>query len=95
MVEGTSPFEKRLVAIFPGWQAVRVRGDRYAVATDLRRAITWGNLLFGARSFAILEGPYELPLPRLPIILHSRVKDGRPRDALAALSAAFRNAVRE
>lgn len=34
-------------------------------------------------------------LPRLPIILHSRVKDGRPRDALAALSAAFRSAVRE
>jgi len=34
-------------------------------------------------------------LPRLPIILHSRVKDGRPRDALAVLSAAFRSAVRE
>ena len=34
-------------------------------------------------------------LPRLPIILHSRVKDGRPRDALAALSAAFRSSVRE
>lgn len=34
-------------------------------------------------------------LPRLPIILHSRVKDGRPRDALAALSAAFRRAVRD
>lgn len=34
-------------------------------------------------------------LPRLPIILHSRVKDGRPRDALAALSAAFRNVVRD
>ena len=34
-------------------------------------------------------------LPRLPIILHSRVGDGRPRDALAALSAAFRSAVRD
>jgi len=34
-------------------------------------------------------------LPRLPIILHSRVKVGRPRDALAALSATFRSAVRE
>jgi hypothetical protein len=33
-------------------------------------------------------------LPRLPILLHSRVRDGRPRDALAALSAAFRSAVR-
>src|SRR5436190_16656930 len=33
-------------------------------------------------------------LSRLPVLLHSRVKDGRPRDALAALSAAFRSAVR-
>ncbi|HUH60713.1 MAG TPA: LysR family transcriptional regulator [Candidimonas sp.] len=33
-------------------------------------------------------------LPRLPVLLHSRVKSGRPRDALAALSAAFRSAVR-
>jgi DNA-binding transcriptional LysR family regulator len=33
-------------------------------------------------------------LPRLPVLLHTRVKDGRPRDALAALSAAFRSAVR-
>ena len=34
-------------------------------------------------------------LPRLPVLLHSRVKDGRPRDAIAALSAAFRSAVRD
>lgn len=34
-------------------------------------------------------------LPRLPVLLHSRVQDGRPRDALAALSAAFRNAARD
>lgn len=33
-------------------------------------------------------------LPRLPVLLHTRVRDGRPRDALAALSAAFRSAVR-
>lgn len=33
-------------------------------------------------------------LPRLPILLHSRVKYGGPRDALAALSAALRTAVR-
>ena len=33
-------------------------------------------------------------LPRLPVLLHTRVKDGRPRDALATLSAAFRSAVR-
>lgn len=34
------------------------------------------------------------PLPRLPVLMHTRVKDGRPRDALAALSAAFKSVVR-
>ena len=33
-------------------------------------------------------------LPRLPVVLHTRVRDGRPRAALDALSAAFRSAVR-
>ena len=33
-------------------------------------------------------------LPRLPVLLHTRTHDGRPRDALTALSAAFRSAVR-
>jgi DNA-binding transcriptional LysR family regulator len=33
-------------------------------------------------------------LPRLPVVLHTRARDGRPREALAALSAAFRQAVR-
>ncbi len=41
-------------------------------------------------------GPrFGLPeLPRLPVLLHSRIKDGRPRNALDALAAAFRSAVR-
>ena len=33
-------------------------------------------------------------LPRLPVLRHTRTHDGRPRDALTALSAAFRSAVR-
>lgn len=33
-------------------------------------------------------------LPRLPILVHSRVSEGRPREALATLSAAFRSVVR-
>lgn len=33
-------------------------------------------------------------LPRLPVLLHSRVDSGRPGAVLAALSAAFRSAVR-
>ena len=61
VVGHASPFETQLIAIFPGWQAVRVKGERYAVTNDLRRAIAWGNLLFGARSYAILEGPTGKP----------------------------------
>lgn len=33
-------------------------------------------------------------LPRLPVLLHSRVREGRAAEALAALGAAFRGAVR-
>jgi len=33
-------------------------------------------------------------LPRLPVLLHARAREGRPREALAALAAAFRSAVR-
>jgi DNA-binding transcriptional LysR family regulator len=45
---------------------------------------------------AVEVGPkLGLPdLPRLPVLLHSRVKDERARDALAALAAAFRTVVR-
>ncbi len=57
VISGGSPFDTQLIAIFPQWAAVRVKGDRYAVTNDLRRAVTWGNLLFGARSYAVLEGP--------------------------------------
>lgn len=32
-------------------------------------------------------------LPRLPVLLHARVRDGRTRNALTALAAAFRSAV--
>ena len=34
-------------------------------------------------------------LPRLPILLHSRMTDGRPHDALIALAAAFRSVVQD
>ncbi|MGP1256443.1 MAG: LysR substrate-binding domain-containing protein [Kiloniellales bacterium] len=46
---------------------------------------------------AVDAGPkLGLPeLPRSPIFLHSRVENERSRDALAALSAAFRSAVRD
>lgn len=34
------------------------------------------------------------PLPRLPVLLHTRVKAGRPREVLAALAAALRSAAK-
>jgi hypothetical protein len=49
-------------------------------------------LSFGAIDVGPRLGLPELPL--LPVLLHSRVKDDRSRDALAVLSAAFRSAVR-
>lgn len=57
------------------------------VSALARRMLPFGAIDVGRR--------LGLPaLPRLPVVLHSRVKDGRARNALDALSAAFRNAAR-
>jgi DNA-binding transcriptional LysR family regulator len=57
------------------------------VAALAPRMLPFGAVDVGAR--------LGLPdLPRLPVLLHSRVKDDRSRDALAVLSAAFRSTVR-
>ncbi len=58
------------------------------VSAMARRMLPFGAVEVGQR--------LRLPaLPRLPIVLHSRVKDGRAREALDALSAAFRSAARD
>lgn len=58
------------------------------VAALARRMLPLGAVDVGPR--------LGLPdLPRLPVVLHSRVTDGRPREAIDALSAAFRSAVRD
>jgi len=49
-------------------------------------------LRFGAVDIGPQLGLPELP--RLPVQLYSRVQDSRSRDALAALSAAFKSASR-
>lgn len=57
------------------------------VAALAPRMLPFGAVDVGAR--------LGLPqLPRLPVLLHSRVKAGRAADALDALSAAFKSAVR-
>jgi hypothetical protein len=61
LVEGPSPFEGQMVVILPNWQTVLVHSDRYAISTGLSRAVRWGQMLFGARSFVILEGSFGRP----------------------------------
>ncbi len=79
------------------WTEIFVGGGVAAVAAAVMAglgvaALAPRMLPFGAVDVGARLG---LPdLPRLPVLLHTRVKDGRPRDALAALSAAFRSAVR-
>ncbi|KHK54812.1 LysR family transcriptional regulator [Ralstonia sp. A12] len=79
------------------WREVFVGGGVAAVSAAVMAglgvaALAPRMLPFGAVDVGAKLG---LPgLPRLPILLHTRVKDGRPRDVLAALSAAFRSVVR-
>jgi hypothetical protein len=61
---GTSPFEDSAIAIMRSWDTFRPSGDRYAVSGDFNRAIRWGQLLFGARAFAVIEGPLVSENPR-------------------------------
>jgi DNA-binding transcriptional LysR family regulator len=79
------------------WTEVFVGGGVRAVAAAVMAglgvaALAPRMLPFGAVDVGSRLG---LPdLPRLPVLLHTRVKDGRAREALAALSAAFRSAVK-
>lgn len=58
------------------------------IAALARRMLPFGAVDVGRR--------LGLPdLPRLPIVLHSRVKNGRPSEAIDALSAAFRSVARD
>jgi DNA-binding transcriptional LysR family regulator len=88
---------KRLDAAGVPWTEVFVGGGVAAVAAAVMAglgvaALAPRMLPFGAVDVGARLG---LPaLPRLPVLLHSRVKEGRAREALAALSAAFKGAVR-
>ena len=79
------------------WTEIFVGGGVAAVAAAVMAGL--GVAALAPRMLplgAVDVGPrLGLPdLPRLPVLLHSRVKESRPRAALAALSAAFRSAVR-
>jgi DNA-binding transcriptional LysR family regulator len=79
------------------WSEVFVGGGVAAVAAAVMAglgvaALAPRMLPFGAVNVGSKLGLPELP--RLPVLLHSRVKRGRSRDALDALSVAFRSTVR-
>jgi DNA-binding transcriptional LysR family regulator len=79
------------------WTEIFVGGGVTAVAAAVMAGLGVAALAPRMLPFGAVDvGPkLGLPdLPRLPVLLHSRVKNGRPRDALAALSAAFKSAVR-
>lgn len=79
------------------WTEVFVGGGVAAVAAAVMAGLGVAALAPRMLPFGAVDvGPrLGLPaLPRLPVLLHSRVGPGRPRDALDALAAAFRQAVR-
>ncbi len=79
------------------WTEIFVGGGVAAVAAAVMAGLGVAALAPRMLPFGAVDvGPrLGLPeLPRLPVLLHSRVKAGRSRDALAALCAAFRSAVR-
>ncbi len=80
------------------WTEIFVGGGVAAVAAAVTAGLGVAALAPRMVPFGAVDvGPrLGLPdLPRLPVLLHTRVKDGPSRDALAALAAAFRSAVRD
>src|SRR6202453_2953036 len=89
--------EQLLDAAGVSWTEVFVGGGVMAVAAAVMAGLGVAAMAprmvpFGAVDVGRKLGLPELP--RLPVLLYTRIKHGRPRDALAALSAAFRSAVR-
>jgi DNA-binding transcriptional LysR family regulator len=79
------------------WTEIFVGGGVTAVAAAVKAGLGVAALSPRMVPFGAVDvGPrLGLPaLPRLPVVLHTRVKDGRPREALDGLSAAFKSAVR-
>lgn len=79
------------------WIEIFVGGGVAAVAAAVMAGLGVAALAPRMLPFGAVDvGPkLGLPdLPRLPILLHSRVKNGRPRDALTELAAAYRGVVR-
>lgn len=79
------------------WREVFVGGGVAAVAAAVTAGLGIAALAPRMLPLGAVEvGPrLGLPgLPHLPVVLHTRIKAGRPHGALSALSAAFKSAVR-
>jgi DNA-binding transcriptional LysR family regulator len=79
------------------WTEIFVGGGVAAVSAAVMAGLGVAALAPRMVPFGAVDvGPkLGLPeLPHLPVLLHTRIREGRPREALAALSAAFRSAVR-
>jgi DNA-binding transcriptional LysR family regulator len=79
------------------WIEIFVGGGVTAVAAAVMAGLGVAALAPRMLPFGAVDVGQRLdlpPLPRLPVLLHTRVKAGRPREALAALAAAFRSAAR-
>lgn len=79
------------------WTEVFVGGGVMAVAAAVMAGLGVAALSARMVPFGAVDVGSRLALPelpRLPIVLHTRVRDGRACDALSALCAAFRSVVR-
>lgn len=79
------------------WREIFVGGGVMAVSAAVMAGLGVAALSPRMVPFGAMEVSRRLglpPLPRQPIMLHSRVKDAPSREALAALAAAFRGAAR-
>lgn len=78
------------------WTEIFVGGGVAAVAAAVMAGLGVAALAPRMLPFGAVEVGQRLglpELPRLPVLLHTRVQEARPREALAALSAAFKSAV--
>jgi DNA-binding transcriptional LysR family regulator len=89
--------EQLLDASDVAWTEVFVGGGVMAVAAAVMAGLGVAALSPRMVPFGAVDVGPKLglpPLPRLPVLLHTRVRDKRAANALAALAAAFRSAVR-
>jgi DNA-binding transcriptional LysR family regulator len=79
------------------WTEIFVGGGVAAVAAAVMAGLGVAALAPRMLPFGAVDVGRKLrlpDLPRLPVLLHSRVKDGPTRHALTALAAAFKSVVR-